>query len=126
MPPMPLILIIDDDVTLRQAVRSSLGRTGYGVVEAANGADGVALYQLHRPALVVTDLFMPDKDGFEVILELRAIDPRVRVIAMSGGSPTMAYDLLEDARLLGATRVLSKPFGVADLLAVIDEVLADA
>lgn len=121
---MPAILVIDDDATIRRPLRIALERAGYVVHEAANGREGVTTFREHRFDIVLTDLFMPEKDGLEVILELRALQAGVKIIAMSGGASTVALDLLRDAQLLGALRVIAKPFKTEQLLTMLREVLA--
>ena len=76
-----------------------------------------------RCDLVITDIMMPGKDGLETIRELRRLDPKVRIIAMSGGGgPGVGY--LELAAMLGAAGTLPKPFTKGSLLTAVDRVLA--
>jgi DNA-binding response OmpR family regulator len=120
------ILVIDDDDAVAGFVRNALASLGYAVRVAADGAQGVRLFLAERPDGVLCDLFMPDKDGLEVIPELRRHDATVPVVAMSGGSAVYTQDLLPVARRLGAAAALRKPFSVRDLAACLESVLAPA
>jgi DNA-binding response OmpR family regulator len=75
---------------------------------------------------VITDVIMPDQEGFATIMELRGVDPSVKIIAVSGGGVGKAGDYLETAQMLGAMRTVAKPFAPETLLATLAEVLADA
>jgi len=94
---------------------------GYEVLVVPNSLAAVRLCCEHAIDLVITDVFMPEKDGLEVIQELRAAAPRVKIIAISGGPGKGTWDVLDIARFLGANRVLSKPFTLPDLLALLTE-----
>jgi len=65
---------------------------------------------------VITDLIMPDKEGLETIMELRAAQPDMKIIAMSGGGRNRPGDYLKVARQMGAAQVLAKPFSSQELL----------
>jgi CheY-like chemotaxis protein len=120
---MSTILIIDDQPELRQLLRRALEASGYEVEEAVDGQEGMKCF-LRRPAdLVLTDIFMPEKDGLEIIREMRQISPGVRVIAMSGGGMMGNLDILRIARSLGAHKVLAKPFGIGDLRQTVRDAL---
>ena len=86
---MPSILIIDDDDSLRDALRRTLHKEGYTISEACEGRQGLKELE-HSPVdLILLDMFMPDKDGLETIGELRRTYPKIRIIAMSGGGIQM-------------------------------------
>jgi DNA-binding response OmpR family regulator len=117
------VLVIDDDKAVRDTVRHILENAGYAVRLAADGEDGVREFQDFRPALVVTDIIMPRKEGIETIHDLRRLDAAVPIIAMSGGSAVSGLDVLSLAGKLGATRVLSKPFTRKAFLEAVREAL---
>jgi DNA-binding response OmpR family regulator len=119
------ILVIDDEELIRLQIRSALEMEGFTVYEAANGNEGLTRIALSVPDVVITDILMPDKEGIETILELRRLHPTVRIIAISGGGRTGNKDFLKTAKHLGADRTLAKPFGLADLLKLVREVLVD-
>jgi DNA-binding response OmpR family regulator len=117
------ILIIDDDADLCLIMREVLQTTGYEVSLAADGAQGIAC-QRNRPAsLLITDIFMPNKEGIETIRDFRREFPTVPIIAMSGGGRLKGRGSLFTAKELGAAVILRKPFEMSDLLISVSEVL---
>ena len=114
------ILIIDDDRQMRRLLTRILARAGHTVREAENGRDGVALFEQQRPALVITDIVMPDMEGIETILSLRRDNPTLPIIAISGGSDPV---YLRAAASLGATAALRKPFSRHSLLDLVEGML---
>ena len=121
---MSLILVIDDAATVRQLVGRILVDANYSVLEAQDGDVGVALFQQHRPSLVITDLFMPNKEGIETIQEIRRLSPGTKIIAMSASTSATGKLYLGAAKKLGADAVLAKPFEPAELLEVVDRLIA--
>jgi CheY-like chemotaxis protein len=120
---MNRILVTDDDEPLQQAACDILVEAGYEVAVAGSGAELIRAYRAQSADLVLCDLFMPGKDGLEIIRELRREFPEAKVIAMSGGGYQGALNVLQMARHLGAAEVLAKPFNRTQLLAVIERVL---
>lgn len=120
---MKKILLIEDDEMIRHLLRIRLVNLGYTVIEAANGAEGLALHAAEPMDLVLTDLIMPEKEGLETIMELRRRDPAARIIAMSGGGRLTAAGCLSMAQRLGANSVLAKPFSNEELTAAITALL---
>jgi CheY-like chemotaxis protein len=120
---MTRILIIDDEEDVRRLLRVVLEAEGLEIAEAEGGAKAIQTFRQQPADLVFCDLFMPDKDGLEVIQELRREFPGVKIIAMSGGGYCGTMALLDVARRLGAIDVLSKPFDVATLVAVTNQAL---
>mgnify|MGYP001766746739 CR=1 FL=1 len=118
------ILVIDDDKLMRLALAKILAASGYNVAQAANGDEGLRLYRSHRFDLVITDLIMPDKEGIQIIRELRKEDSGIRIIAMSAGGRGGATDYLKWARLMGAKQCLRKPIKREELLSAVTAVLA--
>lgn len=110
------ILIIDDDDLIRLTCRSVLQKAGFSVVEASNGNAGVAAFKSEAPDLVITDILMPDKEGLETITEIRAHNPQIKIIAMSGGGHTQNMTFLKLAEKMGANCTLNKPVKPNDLL----------
>lgn len=121
---MARILVIDDDADLREVMQETLVSAGHEVVLAPDGIQGLQS-QRDRPAdVVITDIFMPDKEGIETIRELRQEFPQVKIIAMSGGGVHVRKPgYLTTASELGADVVLKKPFDQAVLLDSIKTVL---
>jgi DNA-binding response OmpR family regulator len=120
---MSRILIIDDNEDMRGMLALTLRLEGFDVAMAENGSR--ALEELARASadLIVTDLFMPDKDGIETIEEIRRRHPGAKIIAMSGWQSLQGPDYLDVARELGAVGTLRKPFDPGELVAIVRKVL---
>jgi CheY-like chemotaxis protein len=123
---MSLILVIDDAATVRQLVGRILVEAKHSVLEAQDGDIGVALFQRHRPPLVITDLFMPNKEGIETIQEIRRLSPGTKIIAMSASTSATGKLYLGAAKKLGADAILAKPFEPAELLDVVNRLITKA
>jgi DNA-binding response OmpR family regulator len=121
---MASILLIDDDDDLRAITALMLNKSGHEVRQAANGTEGLRLYQKQPAPVVITDLVMPEKEGLAVIMELRKLNPEVRIIAISGGFAHDPKLYLNMARKLGADRVLRKPFLPDELTEAVDSLLS--
>lgn len=104
-------------------LRRTLERADHEVYEAANGREALEIRAQVLPDLMVIDLIMPEKEGLETLQDLRRDGIQLPVIAISGGGRIGAESYLSVARAFGASRVLTKPFGAAELLRDIDELL---
>ena len=92
---------------------------------AEDGNKGLKLIEGNSYDLVITDIVMPEKDGLEVVMELKQLFPNIRIIVISGGGERLnIQDLLKMARLMGADRVMSKPLDFIKLQSAVREVLA--
>jgi len=112
---MRKIMVIDDEVIVLEMIQAILEMEGYQVLLACNGLEGLqACRNDPEISLVITDIVMPDVEGLETIHELRKINPKVKIIAVSGVSHKDAY--LKMAKSLGADAVLSKPFSADELV----------
>ena len=111
------ILVIEDRPQLNHFLAQLLEHLGYSVVTAANGLEGIKCLHALSFDLVITDIFMPGKNGLEVICEIVEEFPKTRFIAMSGAEDSSA--LLAEARQLGAQYTFNKPFNTEDLLQAI-------
>ena len=117
------VLIVDDQVQIRQLIRDALEGAGYHVEEARDGKEGLERYREQSADLVLMDILMPDQDGLEAIMALRREFPDSRIIAMTGGTDGIGVpNLLDVATMLGARRTLQKPF---ELQALLDAVAAE-
>jgi CheY-like chemotaxis protein len=116
---MAVILVVDDELALRNVMRRVLGREGHEVLVAADGAEGARLWRQSAADLVILDIYMPEMDGIELLVQLRTLAPNLPVVIMSGGDQTRRLDLLMDARLLGAHSILAKPFSLDELRKVV-------
>lgn len=120
---MGRILVVDDDDGMRHTMFRLLHRAGHDVELATDGKDCLEVIRsVSIPVdLVLTDLYMPDKDGLELLCELRREFPKVAVVAMCGNRNWQL--MLKAAKGLGAVRTLEKPFTSEVLLAVVAEEL---
>jgi CheY-like chemotaxis protein len=112
------VLVIEDNSALRELVRLALEGAGHEVLTATHGQEGLAYLNGHAVDLVITDLFMPEMDGIEVIAALKRQFPGVKIVAMSGRP---GVDYLAVARELGAARILRKPFAMDELISAVSE-----
>jgi PAS domain S-box-containing protein len=104
----PLVLIVDDDATIRMLARTTLEQSGFSVEEAADGDQGLEAYTLLQPDIVLLDVMMPGKDGFAVCHELRSMPGGDRVpVAMMTGLDDI--ESISRAYEVGATEFLTKP-----------------
>ena len=113
---MRSVLIADDDASLRSALKLALEAGGYDVRLAANGGEALALQRKAPADVLITDLFMPESDGFEAIDGFRKAFPGTKIIAMSGEGKRAKREYLSSAALIGVDATLKKPFQVATLL----------
>lgn len=118
---MARILVIDDDPDMRAMLEQMLRAAGHEVISAMDGKAGVGLYRASPADLVMTDLFMPNQEGLETIIELRREFPEVAITAMSG--KTAADTMLSIAKRLGAVGTLQKPFFPLQLLCEVERAL---
>ena len=121
---MARILIIDDNEEIRRLLRRVLESAQYEILEAGDGDEGLKRVEEEPVDLVITDIFMPEKDGLEMLREMRKTHPGMRVIAMSGGGQLGNMDILRMARSFGAFRVMAKPFNFREMLQAVSEALA--
>lgn len=111
------VLVVDDDPEMRGAVERILSAAGYAVDLAADGDQAIAAQRARPADVVITDVFMPTRDGLETIQFFHAQYPDLPIIAMTGGSPTGRIDeYLNVAEVAGARATLRKPFAAQALL----------
>ena len=101
----------------------ALENDGYEVIDAPDGKIGIKLHRKNPIDLVITDIIMPEKDGIEVIRELRRDLPDVKIIAISGGGRIEPAEHLHFASRLGAQCTFTKPFELKELMKAIRDLL---
>jgi DNA-binding response OmpR family regulator len=116
----PLVLVADDDKDILQLLRLRLELQGYGVVQAANGAEALELAQELKPALAILDVMMPGLDGLQVARQLRAANSRIPIILLTARIQESDVSAGLDA---GADAYLGKPFDAVDLRNKVEELL---
>ena len=94
---MRKILIIDDEPYILLMLKKMLEKAGYEVDMASNGQQGMELFEKDNADLVITDIIMPDKEGLEIILEMKKQRPDLKIIAISGGGRISPESYLECA-----------------------------
>jgi two-component system cell cycle sensor histidine kinase/response regulator CckA len=109
------ILVVDDETSILSITSETLHSYGYNVLTAANGAEGVAIYATQRKkiAIVLTDLSMPVMDGRATIYAILKINPKAKIIAMSGMDEA---ESVAKASTAGIKHFISKPYTAATLL----------
>ena len=121
---MARILIVDDDIAIRALLRSYIESDGHQVDEAVDGGQAVLCYRGNPSDIVITDIFMPDHDGLELIIELKMSFPGVKIIAISGGGQRLDAQLaLKFSKLLGTVQQLEKPFTREQVLETVHRLL---
>jgi len=121
---MAQVLVVDDDDQILRLITDIMQRDGHDVVQAHDGDLASRLFTEQPADIVITDLLMPNKEGLELIQEIRDLHPEVKIIAYSGGGQMQPEAYLEFARGMGADRVFTKPIPIADLRAAVSELLA--
>jgi CheY-like chemotaxis protein len=118
------ILVADDNADARDALALILRAAGHEIVEAVDGDEVVALYRSDPFDLLVLDLLMPKRDGFDTLRVLKAEYPALRALVISGAWRVGGRDALAYARELGAAVTLLKPAEPNLVLRAVDELLA--
>jgi DNA-binding response OmpR family regulator len=125
-PAMSSILLIDADPLIREALRAAMKDTDLHLIEAGDGQVGLAEFRANNPDLLLTEVSLPGKGGLELIAEILDTRPQTKVFACSQPSVGRGVDLLEIAKLLGATRTFRKPIDLPELVqAIRDELRPD-
>jgi DNA-binding response OmpR family regulator len=112
----PLILIVDDELLIRESLADFLAASGYDTLTAAAGEEALELYETRKVAAIVTDMYLGGSDGLVLLNALRARGETVPIVVMSGGR-------LELARTLGADATLAKPFRPRELERMLEGLL---
>jgi CheY-like chemotaxis protein len=115
-----LVLVVDDDLGIRETVRDIVELEGYRAVLAADGGEALARAAENDPCVILLDMRMPEVDGWEFARRYRAETTKTAPIVVM----TAARDAAQWAREVGADGVLSKPFDLRDLLALLDRFCA--
>ena len=113
---MSTILLIENDSDLRARLRTALMEAGHDLIEAADGETGLARFHAIGADLVMTDVVLPGKGGLEVMAHVLIERPHTKIFALAVPQTSLGVDLLEVAKILGATRIFPKPVDVAQLV----------
>ncbi|MBL4680383.1 MAG: response regulator [Pseudomonadales bacterium] len=118
---MKKILVIDDESQILDLFVDFFDDTDIEVLTALDGNIAESLVESHHPDLVITDMLMPNKEGIEIVQQIRESHPNIKIIAMSGMGNSL---YLETSKLLGAELTITKPINFTDLKAKVQEMLA--
>jgi YesN/AraC family two-component response regulator len=121
---MAKILIIDDESAIAIMLKKMVEKAGHEAKTAINGNEGLQLFDTYNPDLLITDIVMPEKEGLELIIELRRKNPNLKIIAISGGGRFQYEGYLNSAKHLGANKVFQKPLDLKELMSSISEMLS--
>lgn len=122
---MKTILVIEDNTDTRELLESLLRHEGYVTLGAEDGRQGLLLVERQPVDLVVTDMFLPEKSGFEVIEALRAKGHAPKIIAVSGEFLPQSDKNQTLADLLGVVKTFAKPINVEEFIACVHSVLRE-
>lgn len=114
------VLYVEDELSLGKIVKESLQRRGFEVVMESDGANVLSLFKQVNPAVCILDVMLPNKDGFEVAAEIRAINPEVPILFLT--AKTQTADLVKGFSL-GGNDYIRKPFSMEELIVRIENVL---
>lgn len=120
---MRSVLVVDDDKLIIDVITAFLDANGFKVMGAQSVNEAELVLRKYPVELVITDLVLPVRKGFDLILELKHKYPEVRIIAISGGGEISGIDMLRKALSLGADRAISKPILLDNLLSAIKDLL---
>ena len=120
---MATILIIDDEKAILGFLKERLMDEGFNVLTASDGKEGMNLFNDNQVDLVITDIIMPDKDGFGTIIDLKRICPDIKIIAMSGGGRGQPEYYLDTAKCFKAEYTFEKPFKTSELVEAVNKLL---
>ncbi|GAB4327893.1 MAG: hypothetical protein Kow0074_23470 [Candidatus Zixiibacteriota bacterium] len=113
------VLIVDDEPLMRRLVRRILVKEGYCVVQASDVTEALAKMAKTRFDIVITDIYMPESDGFELLTATKEKYPDTGVIVMTGfGDPSTP----DQARALGADEYITKPFNEREIEVIVERV----
>ncbi|OEJ69411.1 response regulator [Magnetovibrio blakemorei] len=119
---MAKILVIDDDQSILDFIQSCLeDEDEYEVVTALDGERGLVECERSSFDLILTDIFMPFRDGLDIIREVSKMYPKTKTIAMTSHYGVGHTDYLKAAEVIGADLNLRKPFSCADLMAAFEQ-----
>ena len=113
------VLIIDDEISSRNVLKEIFEYMNYEVYTACNGKEGIESYRRITTDIVITDIYMPEKDGLQTIREIKKEFPEAKIIAMSGITQGN-MDFFQVARYFGAIDCIRKPFEPDDIIRIVN------
>ena len=123
---MAHVLVVDDDADVRSVVRKGISKLGHQVWDVADGAEALELLKTTPFDLIVSDVFMAEMDGMELLMRIQQLELDVPVVLISGGGLTSRDEVLKMAAACGAVATLDKPFTLDELWNVVRPLLPPA
>jgi CheY-like chemotaxis protein len=112
---MAHVLVVDDNADVREVVRRVITKLGHEVWEAGDGAEALRLLESTRFDLIISDVYMADMDGMELLVRVQQLERNVPVVVISGGGYAPREEVLKMAAACGAVATLDKPFTLEQL-----------
>jgi len=119
----PLVLLVDDSEIITLTLQSQLEAAGYRVETCNQSVEALEKLVALKPNLLISDIYMPGINGIKLITDALELLPELQVISISGGGESNNYKVLQDAKLAGASAVMSKPVKRDQLLQLVDELI---
>jgi len=120
------ILVVDDTASIRTFIRLLLEKENYEVCEACDGEEGIKVYKESADIdLIITDVYMPNKSGLELVVELKEVYKDLKIIVLSDGGKNNFSNELSVCEALGATYFIKKDLIMDELLNLVDEVFSE-
>lgn len=120
---MGKIMVVDDDIGIKKLLENAFLKVGYEVSAFTSGKDAINKFKNDPHDVLITDIIMPEKDGIETIIEIKKIEPNIKIIAISGGGRIKADDYLNIVKKLGVDYTFSKPFSIKEILEAVNNLL---
>ena len=120
---MAHVLVVDDDVDVRSLVRRVIEKLGHEVSDVADGKEALRLLETTRFDLIISDVYMADMDGMELLVRIQQLELDVPVVVISGGGYKPRDEVLKMAAACGAVATLDKPFTLEQLRDTVEPLL---
>jgi len=120
---MANILVVDDEVYIRELIKKALNSRGHTIVDFDNGIDGINYIKENPVDVAIIDLVMPLKGGIETLIEIRDTNRNIKIIAISGKIETRADAIQGLAQQFNVDQVLSKPFDVDEIIQIVEDLI---
>jgi len=117
------VLVVDDDVHVQGLLTMMLTRLGFHVTSCHDGKQAVIDLNSKSFDILLTDIIMPDMDGYELIRITKSNHPGIFIVAMTGGGNFKADDYLKMAKPIGADAILEKPFTYDDIREITEDLI---
>ena len=120
---MAHVLVVDDDANVRALVRKVLTKLGHKVWDVADGKEALRVLETSPVDLIISDVYMADMDGMELLVRIQQLELHVPVVVISGGGFKPRDEVLRMAAACGAVATLDKPFTVEQLRDTVEPLL---